>query len=131
MSDTPKKVLLAEDYEPNILVATSALEHFGYDYVVARNGLEAIELIKAGGVDIVLMDVQMPGMDGLDATKIVRAWEKETGTVPVIVIGMTAHALKEDRDLCFRAGMDDYISKPFELMSLQELITKHRTPKGA
>lgn len=126
MSDTCKsRILLVEDYKANILVATALLEEFNYEYAVAQNGLEALSMIKNGGFDLVLMDVQMPGIDGLEATHFVREWEKEQNKNRIPIIGMTAHALTGDRERCLSVGMDDYISKPFQPEDFQGKIQKH------
>ena len=116
------RILLVEDYAPNILVATTFLETFGYTVDVAENALSAIEKIKHTDYAIVLMDVQMPGMNGFEATQQVRAYERQTGKARVHIIGMTAHALVGDRERCIAAGMDDYISKPFNPDILQEML---------
>ncbi len=111
---TRPRVLLVEDYAPNVLVATAFLEEFGYDTDVAGNGQEAIDKVRAGSLyALVLMDVQMPGMNGLQCTRLIRDLEASEGRKPLTVIGMTAHALAGDRELCLDAGMDDYIAKPF------------------
>lgn len=116
-----KRILLVEDYPANILVATSILSTLGYDYDVAQNGKTAIEKIAEGGFDAVLMDVQMPEMDGLMATKLVRERERSDSANPIPIIGMTAHALRGDRERCIEAGMTDYIAKPFQP---EELVAK-------
>jgi len=108
------KVLVVEDHPPNVLVATSFLETFGYIAEIAGNGIEAVESVRAAPYDLILMDVQMPGMDGYDATRNIRAFEKEAGRKPAHIIGMTAHAFLADRERCLAAGMDDYIAKPFD-----------------
>ena len=106
-------VLLVEDFPANILVATTFLEDFGYRVDVAENGLEAFEKAKVGSYMAALMDVQMPGINGLDATKMIRAYERQTAKPALRIIGMTAHAMAGDRERCLGVGMDDYISKPF------------------
>jgi PAS domain S-box-containing protein len=116
-----KRILLVEDYPANILVATSILSTLGYDYDVAQNGKTAIEKIAEGNFDAVLMDVQMPEMDGLMATKLVRERERSESASPIPIIGMTAHALRGDRERCIEAGMTDYIAKPFQP---EELVAK-------
>ena len=108
-----RTVLLVEDYAPNILVAGTFLERFGYEYEVATDGLEALEKLKTTSYDAILMDVQMHGMNGLEATRLIRAREQHPGTPRNYIIGMTAHALQSDRERCLGAGMDDYIAKPF------------------
>ena len=115
-------VLLVEDYEPNILVAQTFIEDFGYSVDVAHNGLEACEKVKASSYVAVLMDVQMHGMNGLDATRSIREWEAAEGRTASRIIGMTAHALAGDRERCLGVGMDDYIAKPFRPEELQRKI---------
>ena len=116
---TRATILLVEDFQPNILVASTFLEEFGYRVDVAENGLEAFEKIKERTYTAALMDVQMPGLNGLDATKMIRAFEKRSGRARLLIIGMTAHAMAGDRERCLGVGMDDYISKPFNPAELQ------------
>ena len=115
-------VLLVEDYEPNILVATTFLEDFGYYVDIANNGLEAFEAVQKRDYVAVLMDVQMHGMNGLDATRRIREWEEAEGRTRIRIIGMTAHALAGDRERCLAVGMDDYIPKPFRPEELRRKI---------
>jgi len=124
-------ILLVEDYEPNVLVATVMLKNFGYRYEVARNGHEAIDKFAPGRYSLILLDVQMPFMDGFESTRHIRVLEKaKKGTVRVPIIAMTAHALKGDREKCVAAGMDDYIAKPFNPHQLQAVLIKHITGKN-
>ena len=116
-------ILLVEDYAPNVLVATTFLESFGYTIDVAVNGEEAVEKVKRNDYVAVLMDVQMHGMNGFDATQMIRAHEKQTGKSKVHIIGMTAHALVGDRERCISVGMDDYISKPFNPDLLERILS--------
>lgn len=118
-------ILLVEDYEPNILVATNLLENFGYRYEIAHNGQEALDSFSPDKYSTILMDVQMPFMDGLETTSRIRAREKEKNTTRTSIIAMTAHALKGDRERCLQAGMDDYITKPFNPHQLQTVLVKH------
>ncbi len=120
------RVLLVEDYAPNVLVATTFIEEFGFDVDVANNGLEALNKIFAPGARYVavLMDVQMHGMDGLEATRNVRKTELEKGLRRIPIIGMTAHALAGDRERCLAAGMDDYLPKPFNPSSLRDKLAE-------
>src|SRR4029078_11238029 len=104
------RILLAEDNAMNQKVALRLLEQLGYLAAVAVNGVEAIEALERQPYDVVLMDVQMPELDGLDATRqICERWPEETRPR---MIAMTANALPEDREACFAAGMNDYVAKP-------------------
>ena len=114
-----RHVLLVEDYQANVLVAGIYLKLFGFSYDVANNGIEAVEKAKSGGYALILMDVEMPGLDGYEATRAIRAHEEETGRKRTRIIGMTAHALKGDRDKCIENGMDDYLAKPISQQELQ------------
>ena len=119
-------ILLVEDTPGNVLVAVSLLEMFGFSYEVAGNGLEAVNLVKSGKhYDAIIMDVQMPVMNGYDSTRNIRAYEQESSLRRTPIIGMTAHALSTYRQDCFDAGMDDYISKPFEAEVLREKLSSH------
>ncbi|MGA1867612.1 MAG: response regulator [bacterium] len=111
------RILLAEDDSTNQKVALHILKKSGYKADVVSSGDEAVEAVKMAPYDIILMDVQMPGMDGYTATKHIRNLERER----IPVIAMTAHAMKGDREKCIKSDMDDYISKP---INAQELLTK-------
>ncbi len=117
-----KNVLVVDDYEPNIVVVTSMLEHLGYDYDVAQNGLEAVRRTERGGYDVILMDVQMPGMDGFESARRIRAVEREKKLGATPIVAMTAHVLEKDKALCFAAGMDSFIPKPFEPGMLRDVL---------
>ena len=118
-------ILLVEDYEPNILVATIMLQNFGYHFEVAHNGQEAMDKFLPNKYSLILLDVQMPIMDGFEAAKLIRVLEETTGSARVPIIAMTAHALKGDREKCIAVGMDDYIPKPFNPHQLQAMLIKH------
>ena len=105
-------VLLAEDNLVNQEVAIALLGELGCSVVLARNGVEAVAAAQRERFDLVLMDVQMPDMGGLEATEKIRAWESQAGQARVPIIAMTAHALKADVELCITSGMDDCIAKP-------------------
>jgi CheY-like chemotaxis protein len=107
----PLTVLLAEDNPVNVKFALKLLERAGHAVTVADNGKQAVDLWQTGAFDIVLMDVQMPEMDGLDATREIRRMEKDrSGRTPIIA--MTANAMAGDREMCVNAGMDGYVAKP-------------------
>ena len=106
------KLLLVEDYVGNIVILSYLLDGLKCRYDVARTGLEALNKWKDGRYDLVLMDVQMPEMDGFTATSQIRRMEAEKGMPRTPVIGMTAHALVGDKEKCIEAGMDAYLSKP-------------------
>jgi CheY-like chemotaxis protein len=106
-------VLLAEDNAVNQRLALRLLEKQGHTVVVAINGKEAVEAVARERFDLVLMDVQMPELDGLEATALIRAQEQETGG-HVPILALTAHAMKGDRERCLEAGMDGYLSKPIQ-----------------
>ena len=108
-------ILLAEDVEENITLATLRLERRGHTVLVANNGLEAVAVWEKGGIHLILMDVNMPEMDGFEATKAIRKQEMKAGIEnPVPIIAMTAAAMKGDREACLASGMDDYVTKPID-----------------
>ncbi len=119
----PRLILLAEDSVVNQKLAVALLERQGHTVVVAGNGREAVAMLETRPFDLVLMDVQMPEMDGLEATSLIRTREKQTG-VHIPIVAMTAHALKGDRERCLDAGMDDYISKPIRTEELFATIER-------
>ena len=107
----PLRILLAEDNAVNQRVARVLLEKRGHTVSVAGNGREAVRLVEERDFDLVLMDVQMPEMDGLEATMVLRARETGAGR-RLPIVAMTAHAMKGDAERCLEAGMDAYVSKP-------------------
>ena len=118
-----RKVLLAEDNPVNVEVASAMLESLGLDVSRACNGQEALHTLQSGDFDLVLMDCQMPVMDGFAATTEIRRHEQQHGrarSLPIIAI--TANALQGDRESCLAAGMDDYLSKPFTQQGKVEKI---------
>jgi PAS domain S-box-containing protein len=119
----PLRILLAEDTEINRKVALRLLEKQGHSVTVAGNGREALLALERQPFDLVLMDVQMPEMDGLEATAQLRRAEQATGR-HVPVIALTAHALKGDRERCLEAGMDGYVAKPIRQQELLEAIDR-------
>ncbi|NTU85150.1 MAG: response regulator, partial [Chloroflexales bacterium] len=118
----PPRILLAEDSEENIRVLRDYLSAHGYEVTVARNGIEAVAEVEAQRPDAILMDIQMPVMDGLEATHRLR----EAGLERVPIIALTALAMAGDRERCLAAGADDYLPKPVQLRTLLETIERHR-----
>jgi CheY-like chemotaxis protein len=117
----PLRILLAEDNSVNQRVACRLLEKRGHTVAVACNGRQAIDLFDERAFDLVLMDVQMPEMDGFEATAAIRAREKATGhRIPILA--MTAHAMKGDQERCLAAGMDGYVTKPIKPAALLAAI---------
>jgi CheY-like chemotaxis protein len=118
------KLLLAEDNIVNQRLAVRLLEKRGHRVVVAANGVEALATLKKESFDMIFMDVQMPEMDGMEATAAIR--EREKGTDEhVIVIALTAHAMKGDREKCLAAGMDGYLSKPIRPQELDDVLEEY------
>jgi len=113
------------------------LNKLGYDVDVAENGNKVLEKMSENGYDIILMDVQMPIMDGLTTTRIIREVEDDLKNnrnlsynlilkkIPIPIIALTANAMKEDRDICLANGMNDYLSKPLNLNELKEVVEKY------
>jgi CheY-like chemotaxis protein len=121
-SDHPN-ILLVEDDPLNQDVAQIMLNHLGFQPDLAANGLEALQALKKRRYDIILMDLKMPVMNGLDATKAIR--EKLPPVDQPHIIAITAYAMTYDREKCIRAGMDDYLSKPITLEDLKEIISRY------
>ncbi|HWD18650.1 MAG TPA: response regulator [Verrucomicrobiae bacterium] len=118
------RVLLAEDNVINQKVATAQLRKMGYAPDVASNGVEAFELAKKTNYDVILMDCQMPQMDGYEATGQIRLHEKAAGLKPVYIIAMTANAMQGDREKCIAAQMNDYLSKPVKDSDLRATLER-------
>ena len=116
-----QRILVVEDNPVNQMLALRLLEKQGHAVTIAGTGLEAVARAAAGGFDVILMDVQMPGMDGLQATVAIREAEAGSG-VHVPILAMTAHAMSGDRDRCLAAGMDGYLSKPICPRTLFETL---------
>lgn len=117
-------VLVAEDNRVNQMVAQRLLDQLGARWMLARTGREAVEMLRARRFDLVLMDVRMPELDGLEATKWLRRYENQTGSRRTPVIALTAHALSGDRAWCLEAGMDDYLTKPIQPGRLREVLLR-------
>jgi len=117
------RILIAEDNLVNQKVALYMLEKQGHQVTGVINGEEALKALEKGNFELILMDVQMPKMDGFKATRLIRAKEKETG-LHIPIIAMTAHAMKGDRERCLEVGMDEYITKPLNAKQLAETIAQ-------
>ncbi len=126
------RVLVAEDNSVNQQLASRLLERRGHQVAIAGDGKEALDLLDQTEFDVILMDVQMPAMDGLETTAEIRKREKTTGSYKPIVV-MTAHAMKGDRERCFAAGVDAYVNKPFDpakLISTIEEVASQGQPRA-
>lgn len=122
--NSSSKILIVEDYEGNIVVVSYILDDIGCSYDIARTGLEALNLWKERHYDLILMDIQMPEMDGFTATSQIRKMEAEKNLPHTPIIGMTAHALIGDKNKCIAAGMDSYLPKPLVENDLKTKIMK-------
>ncbi len=120
-----KKILMVEDYEGNIVVLSHLLEEMGFVYDIARTGVEALRAWKESFYDLILMDVQMPEMDGLTATRTIREIEHKEGLTPTPIVGLTAHAMVADREKCIASGMNTYLPKPIDEAELQKTIQSY------
>ena len=118
------RVLLTDDNAVNQKLVARVLEKWGQEVILATNGREALDLLEFEDFDLVLMDLQMPVMDGLEATAIIREREKETGE-HIKIVAMTAHAMKRDRERCEAAGMDDFMAKPIRINEMSKIIKRH------
>lgn len=119
------RILLAEDSPDNCVITMAYLEDTPYHVDIAGNGAVACDMFEAGQYDMVLMDRQMPVMDGLTATRQIRAWEKQNGRAPVPILALTASALKGDREMCIAAGCTDFLTKPIKQEVLRHAIREH------
>ncbi len=117
-------ILLAEDVDVNAMIASSFLHRLGHNVTVAENGIKALQLLENGDFDLVLMDVEMPEMDGLETTRCIRR-QSDPGSRQIPVIAMTAHAVQEIQQRCVEAGMNDYITKPLEPETLKQVLKKY------
>ncbi len=124
-------ILVAEDNAVNQTLAVRILEKCGHIVEIANNGAEAIEKLNRHNFDIILMDVQMPNMDGKEATRKIRSSKDNTFDPDIPIIAVTAHAFKEEKDLCLEAGMNSCIIKPFkkkELLAEIYKFVRNKTP---
>jgi light-regulated signal transduction histidine kinase (bacteriophytochrome)/CheY-like chemotaxis protein len=121
------RILLVEDNQFNQMIALRFLAKLGYQADCAVNGFEVLKALEIKSYDLILMDVQMPEMDGLEATRRIRLLEKESDcSSRLVIVAMTANAMAEDRENCFAIGMDDFISKPIRIEHLAEILEKYK-----
>jgi PAS domain S-box-containing protein len=125
------RILMAEDDHSNQVVICKMLEKSGHAVTLAENGLKALELLRYGEFDMVLMDIQMPVMGGLEATKAIRNAPDLSACRDIPIIALTAYAMAGDREKFLASGMDDYLAKPVSLKSLQQIIEKHAPRAGS
>jgi signal transduction histidine kinase/CheY-like chemotaxis protein len=118
VSSRPRRILLAEDNLVNRRLAGAILSGWGHEVLFADNGKEAIALAESESPDLILMDVEMPEMDGLEASRGIREWESETNRAPTPIFALTAHVMEADRERCREAGMDEVVVKPFDIEEL-------------
>jgi PAS domain S-box-containing protein len=121
----PLNILLVEDHPTNQKLALGLLGKWGHNGTLAQNGQEALDILARQSFDVILMDMQMPVMGGIEATRHIRARESEQHLARTPIIAMTAAAMQDDRDACLAAGMDDYLSKPIKVKELQEKLLSH------
>ncbi len=121
-----RRILVADDNAVNRMLACKLLEKLGCSVEVACDGREAFELWRSGDFDIVFMDCQMPELDGYRAAQMIREYESKHNWERTPVIAMTAQAMPGDRERCFQAGMDDYVSKPAKLETVELMLERWR-----
>ena len=120
------EILLVEDNAVNLKLANAQLRKLACQVETAVNGAEALARWRRGDLpDLIIMDCHMPEMDGFEATRKIRAEEKEKSLPPIRIIAMTANAMQGDRENCLAAGMDDYISKPVDMKELKALLSRN------
>ena len=117
------KILLVEDNPLNQKVVTFHLKKRNYDVIAADNGRDAFDIFKKGGIDLILMDIMLPEMNGFETTEAIRKHENKEGVInKVPIIALTANTLDNDKQKCLNAGMDDYLPKPFTPTDLYRVI---------
>lgn len=128
MTASPQRVLVVEDNPLNLELAADLLEADGFAVMIAQTGQEGLALAQQERPDLILMDIQLPGMDGLDATRLLKT-DPSTERIPVVAL--TAHAMRGDEELIFGAGCDGYITKPFDIQHFRSVIHRHLPRNGA
>jgi CheY-like chemotaxis protein len=134
-ADKRSVALIVEDNQVNRMVASQMLRRGDIDAVEAESAQAALDLLQSTSVDVVLMDVQMPGMDGLDAARAIRRGEAGEAARTTPIIAMTAYASKEDEEACYEAGMNAYLSKPLNMQAfiktVQEIVDEYSPDTGS
>ena len=120
--DKKRSILLVEDYEPSIVMMTMFFEQLGYECDAVKNGVDAFNMFCMSKYDLIIMDLQLPDIDGLEATRRIRLWEKEKTLEPTPIIAASANSTDEDKMFCLKAGMNDCLAKPFQLDELEEIL---------
>ena len=120
-----RDILLIEDNPANIMVAKEFLNSFAYNYIVAMNGLEGIDQFKQFRFDLILMDIQMPGLSGIETAHHLRDLEKESGAKATPIVAMTASYATSDLDKWMAAGIEDVIPKPFNVKYFEKMLSKY------
>jgi len=128
---TAVRVLIAEDSEDNLFLIQSYLKDSGFTFDLVRNGKQAVESVMSGNYDLVLMDVQMPLMDGHEAAQVIRVWEKTKQLPEVPIVALTAHAFKDVIEKSKQAGCTDHLTKPIQRRALLQAIARHIRPNHA
>lgn len=123
------RVLLVEDNPINLLVAQTMLRDLGIEAGLARDGVEALAQLHAAAWDLVLMDCQMPNLDGYEATRQWRAHEAQHGLAPIPIVAVTANALPADRQRCLDVGMNAHLAKPYQAVELAALVRRYLPPR--
>ena len=124
------KILLVDDAPDNVLLVKAYLSHTSYDVDVAENGAIAVEMFKRKTYDLVLMDIQMPVMDGHTATRQMREWEREQGCRAGVILALTAHSLEADRQKSLAAGCNAHLTKPIKMDVLLDAIERYSRHGG-
>ncbi len=124
-----QKVLLAEDNKINQVVAAGVLKKLGYDVDIVEDGSAAVAACANEEYGAILMDVMMPGVDGYQATSMIRAFERQLGLKQIPIIGLSARAMTGDRDIAINAGMNDYLTKPLRTTDLEDALERWVDPE--
>ena len=124
------KILLAEDSPDNQLLIKLYLKKTNHELDIAENGEIAVKKFISGNYDLVLIDIQMPVMDGYSAAKKIREWEKEKNVKEVSILALTAHALNGEKERCVQVGCSDYLTKPIKKDKLLQIIDDYAEKKG-